>query len=79
MEFKSKVLEFTYNGKQQRVNYPKIKDIEFLQRDMKDKEPDMKQTLDFLERLGLKKEDAMDMEVEHLKTIVDTLSGAEKK
>ncbi len=80
LEFKSRVLQFKFNETECKVKFPTIKALkEFRDESKGAQEESIDKTIDFLCKLGLQKEVAEALEVEHLKQIIDTLAGEVKK
>lgn len=77
-EFKKTEFKFKFDGKEYAVKKPTLKQIEELQRESEDT-TSLSKTIGLLSDLGLPKEVAYEMEVDHIVQIVDYVSGAKKK
>jgi hypothetical protein len=79
MEFKSRVLEFTYDGNAQKLRFPNVGEIrDFIKKSEKENADSFDEVISFLVSLGLEKGLAEKMQVDHLKQVIDTLVGEKK-
>lgn len=76
MEIKRKVLKLKFDGREFEIKFPSVKQLKELQK--KDGEDDLEMTLRFLSELGLPKEASEQMEPDHIKEIVDHITGQKK-
>lgn len=73
-------MQFKFNSTECNVKFPNIKALkEFREKTKGSEEESLELTIDFLVSLGLQKEVAEALEVEHLKQIIDSLAGDAKK
>lgn len=79
MEFKSRVLKFSFNGEMCSLNYPTVIKMKMYTDSLNGSSDSITPTLDFLVSLGLKKEIAEQLELEHLNKIIETLTDDKKK
>ena len=78
LDFERREFVFKLDGKQHTVKNPTVKQIEELQKGMEG-EPDLSQTIEFLEKLGLDKEVAYSMEAWQLQKVVESISGGDEE
>jgi len=81
LEFKSSVLQFKFNGVDCEIKFPTIKALKQFRDDSKKAGEDeaADKTIEFLVGLGLQQEIAEALEVDHLKKIIEAISGESKK
>jgi hypothetical protein len=81
LEFKSSSLQFKFNAVDCNVKFPTIKSLKEFRQKTKDmgEESSIDQTIEFLCGLGLQREVAEALEVQHLQKIIDSLTGESKK
>lgn len=81
IEFKRTELELKIYGKDYRVRYPKVSEFQSYSAKAAKVEPEKQfdLTKDFLVKLGLDTEIVGELELAHLRQIVETVSGTEKK
>ena len=77
MEFKRKEFIFKLDGNAYNVKHPTVKQVQEFQKDTEGKKESdsLGATIQFLSGLGLPEEIAYGMEPEHLKIVVDNISG----
>lgn len=78
IEFDRKKLKFKLDGKEHEVNFPTVGQLKAYQKANQESQDTFETTVDFLEKLGLEKEVCMGLEADHLKTIVEYISGQKK-
>lgn len=80
IELKRKSFEFKLDGKTYNVRSPKVKEVEKLQKESKEKgDEDLSVAINFLDSLGMPKDVCYGMEAEHLQIVIETVSGASEK
>lgn len=77
MEFKKRVLSIKFNGGIHDVSYPTIKQLKDLNV-KKENETELDMTYRFLSSLGLPVEVIDEMEPDHIKEIIEVLTGQKK-
>ena len=78
LEFKKRVLKFSFDGKEQELKYPTVKKIKELQVLQKNEKDEVVVLEEFLIGLGLDQEVFGELEVDHMNKIVDTLINPKK-
>lgn len=83
LNFEKRTLKFAFDGGEHTVNFPTVKQLQGYRKKFEEVKDDADKifdiTLDFLESLGLKKEIALEMENDHIETIIQHISGQKKK
>jgi hypothetical protein len=81
LDFKKTTLKFKFQGEPYEINYPSVKQFDDYQKKAsKAKESEYIELLiDFLSKLGLSKEVAYELEVDHLSALVEELAPNKKK
>lgn len=78
LELKSKVLRLKVNGKECDITYPKVGDVIGLNEKLEEKKDNMNLLISFLKKLGMPENIVMDLEVEHIETIIKELTSGKK-
>lgn len=78
MKFVKSVLSFDVYGKSVEVRFPTVKEVRLFQEKMKDKGDELTNTIEYLSVLGLPKEVAENMEMDHLQQIIESLISQKK-
>ena len=78
LEFKRRQFSFKIDGKEYRVNHPTVGQLRSFESDNKKSTDNFESTIVFLEKLGLDRELSLGLEMDHLLTIVNSISGQKK-
>lgn len=78
LELKKKVLKIKYDGQEIELQYPKVRQVDMLQKRIKEEGESVDMIIDFLEGLGLKREISEDMQADHVEAIVTSLTDSKK-
>lgn len=78
LEFKKRVLEFKFDDKDCKLKYPTVLQVKEFSKKSVDGEDNLEVTLDFLVSLGLEKEIAECLEIDHLRQIIEHLTEQKK-
>lgn len=77
MELKKRVLNLKFDGSEYKVSFPSVKQIKELTV-KKENESDLDMTYRFLTALGLEASVIDEMEPDHIKEVIDHLTGLKK-
>jgi len=80
LEFSKRELKFKYDGEEHTVRFPSVKDLSEYQKKFKEAGEDSTAVVvvDFLEKLGLKKSVAEELESHHVEVILKELTSSKK-
>ena len=79
MELKRKKLNIKLDGNEHEVSFPTVKQFSEYQKELKDSEgKEIDLIVNFLDKLGLKKEISEGLEMDHMTQIIDALGGQKK-
>lgn len=79
LEFKRRELEINLYGKLVKMSFPNVSQFKKYQDELGKSENEVEIMLNFLTELGLDRKDIDDMEPEHLRQIIEVISGSKKK
>lgn len=79
MEFKSRKLQFTYDGTPHQLRFPSVGEIQKFAKDGEKKDvDDFENAISFVSSLGVDKKVLKGLEADHFKQLVEALTGEKK-
>ena len=79
MEFKRRELKFNIYGQEVKILAPTFSQLEEVQRDVENGENDVDRSIKLLESIGMPEGLAKQMEPDHLRALLEAISGSQKK